>query len=57
MLPCGLMMMLLMSPARESEKKKQKTESLHEVVVVSATRLEQPLLETTSLVSKVSRFR
>ena len=38
-------------------EEKAKDESLHEVVVVSVTRLEQPLLETTSLVSKVSRFR
>ena len=54
MLPCGLIMLLLTTLPPESEKEKEETESLHEVVVVSATKLEQPLLETTSLVSVVS---
>ena len=54
MLPYGLMMLLLTSLPPESEKEKEETESLHKVVVVSATKFEQPLLETTSMVSVVS---
>ena len=54
MLSSGLILLILLGQSPQSGKESDE-ESLHETVVVTAAKVEQPLLETISLVSVVSQ--